>query len=217
MPRTSDATSSRPAWKRRSAARPGELREAALRLFAERSYAATTIDDIARAAGVTVGTVYRYFADKAALMAEVLATAPAPIELDRPGSLAESLERIWTRYRSSPDAEIVRILVADGANFPDLVERYRAQVLEPLAERLAARAEMARHPEPLLAARALLGQLIGAAILAGRPPHVAPLVPQLEPFALTAARLARSLDVDQDTGTRRTPPPSPSHPGPDAW
>ncbi|MEZ4586928.1 MAG: helix-turn-helix domain-containing protein [Gemmatimonadales bacterium] len=217
MPRTSDATSSRPAWKRRSAARPGELREAALRLFAERSYAATTIDDIARAAGVTVGTVYRYFADKAALMADVLATAPAPTELDLPGSLAESLERIWTRYRSSPDADIVRILVADGANFPDLVERYRAQVLEPLAGRLAARAEMAWHPEPLLAARALLGQLIGAAILAGRPPHVAPLVPQLEPFALTAARLARSVGVDLDTGRRRTPPPSPSHPGPDAW
>ncbi|MGE0552919.1 MAG: helix-turn-helix domain-containing protein, partial [Gemmatimonadales bacterium] len=116
MSRTSDATSSRPAWKRRSAARPGELREAALRLFAERSYAATTIDDIARAAGVTVGTVYRYFADKAALMADVLATAPAPTELGAPGSLAESLERVWTRYRSSPDADIVRILVADGAN-----------------------------------------------------------------------------------------------------
>jgi len=217
MPNRSGATSSRPAWKRRSAARPGELREAALHLFAERSYAATTIDDIARAAGVTVGTVYRYFADKAALMADVLETAPAPTDLDVQSPLAEALERLWTRYRSSPDADIVRILVADGANFPSLVERYRARVLEPLAERLAARAELAGHPEPLLAARALLGQLIGAAILAGRPPHVAPLVPQLEPFALTAARLARSVGADLDAGRRRPSRPSPSYPGPEAW
>lgn len=40
------------------------LRQAALELFAERGYAATTVDDVSAAAGVTQRTFFRHFRDK---------------------------------------------------------------------------------------------------------------------------------------------------------
>lgn len=47
------------------------IEAAAERLFAERGYGATSIADIAAAADVAVGTVYRFFPDKPALLAGV--------------------------------------------------------------------------------------------------------------------------------------------------
>src|ERR1700759_1494762 len=45
--------------------------DAALRTFAERGYYGTNIPDIAQAAGIGSGTVYRYFDNKEALVNEV--------------------------------------------------------------------------------------------------------------------------------------------------
>lgn len=42
--------------------------DAALQLFAERGYAGTAVPELAREAGVSVGTIYRYFKDKEALV-----------------------------------------------------------------------------------------------------------------------------------------------------
>lgn len=49
------------------------VREAALRCFAERGYGHTQITDITHAAGVAAGTFYVHYADKAALLDEMLA------------------------------------------------------------------------------------------------------------------------------------------------
>ncbi len=56
-----------PKFTRRAAERPAELLDAAMGQFYRQGYSVTKIDDIARAAGVTVGTVYRYFPSKEAL------------------------------------------------------------------------------------------------------------------------------------------------------
>ena len=48
----------------RSREKRTEILKAAARLFAERGYAGTTSDDIAAAAGVSVGTFYNYFRNK---------------------------------------------------------------------------------------------------------------------------------------------------------
>jgi AcrR family transcriptional regulator len=55
-------------WERRPDDRPSELLEAALRIFAERGYASTRLEDIAAAVGVTKGTIYHYFATKEELL-----------------------------------------------------------------------------------------------------------------------------------------------------
>ncbi|MBC7501400.1 MAG: helix-turn-helix transcriptional regulator, partial [Herminiimonas sp.] len=54
----------KPRWTRRKEARPQELLAAALDLFVERGYAATRLDDIAKHAGVSKGTLYLYFTNK---------------------------------------------------------------------------------------------------------------------------------------------------------
>ena len=51
-------------WERRPDERPKEILEAALRVFAERGYRTTRLEEIGEAAGVTKGTIYHYFANK---------------------------------------------------------------------------------------------------------------------------------------------------------
>jgi AcrR family transcriptional regulator len=58
----------------RPAERPDELATAALKLFCQRGYHATSIDDIARAAGVTKGAVYHHFSSKEELLVSALDT-----------------------------------------------------------------------------------------------------------------------------------------------
>jgi len=72
---------------------------AATRCFLERGYFATTIADIARAAGVAVQTVYSAVGGKADLLIEVVNQAVAGDERD-----VMFLEREWmTQLRAEPD------------------------------------------------------------------------------------------------------------------
>src|SRR5436190_8780431 len=54
-------------WRRRKAARPPEILEAALAVFAEKGFAAARMEDSAARAGVTKGTIYLYFENKEAV------------------------------------------------------------------------------------------------------------------------------------------------------
>src|SRR3954466_13737024 len=60
--------------QRRPAERPEEIAAAALRLFCERGYYPTTIDDVATAAGVTKGAVYHHFNSKEHLLETAMAS-----------------------------------------------------------------------------------------------------------------------------------------------
>src|SRR5207253_9041114 len=53
-----------PKWRRRKEARPVEIVDAALEVFAEKGFAAAKLDDIARRAGVSKATLYLYFDTK---------------------------------------------------------------------------------------------------------------------------------------------------------
>ena len=55
------------------------LLDAALELFAERGFAATTVRQIARAVGVTDAAIYAHFANKQALMDALMAEAGPPM------------------------------------------------------------------------------------------------------------------------------------------
>ena len=52
--------------------RRGQLFAVALELFAQRGYRATTMDDIAEAAGVTKPLLYQHFSSKRALYLELV-------------------------------------------------------------------------------------------------------------------------------------------------
>ena len=77
-----------PSQAERRSATIAAILTAARALFAERGFEATSIDDIALAAGVTKGAVYHHFASKEAIFVEVLdavhrdiANAPPPTDL----------------------------------------------------------------------------------------------------------------------------------------
>jgi AcrR family transcriptional regulator len=55
-------------WERRPDARPQELLDAALSVFAERGYRNTRLEEVAEEAGVTKGTIYHYFSTKEELL-----------------------------------------------------------------------------------------------------------------------------------------------------
>src|SRR3954466_4267347 len=62
----------KPRWERRKDARPQELLAAALDLFVERGFASTRLEDVAKRAGVSKGTLYLYFTNKEELFKAVV-------------------------------------------------------------------------------------------------------------------------------------------------
>ena len=69
---------SKPRWERRKEARPQELLAAAIDLFVERGFAATRLEDVARRAGVSKGTLYLYYTNKEELFKAVVRESILP-------------------------------------------------------------------------------------------------------------------------------------------
>mgnify|MGYP006186580341 CR=1 FL=1 len=63
--------------QRRKDARPAEIIAAAMRLWAERGFSATRLEDVAAGANIAKGTIYRYFPSKEALFEAALQDEPA--------------------------------------------------------------------------------------------------------------------------------------------
>ena len=72
-----------PKWRRRKEARPGEIVDAALEVFAEKGFAAAKLDDIARRAGISKATLYLYFETKEEIFRAVARAAVARSRDDR--------------------------------------------------------------------------------------------------------------------------------------
>lgn len=119
------------ARQRRKEARPGELLSAALEVFAERGFAATKLDDVARRAGVSKGTVYLYFESKEALFKAAVESAVLPaleageaLAADHSLSPADALRTFifwwWEKVGASDLGALPKLLVAEVGNFPEL-------------------------------------------------------------------------------------------------
>src|SRR6266508_678262 len=70
--RSPESAAAVPRWRRRAADRPQEILDAALTVFVSKGFAATKLDDVAAAAGISKGLLYRYFDNKAELFKEVI-------------------------------------------------------------------------------------------------------------------------------------------------
>ena len=91
-------TSHEPRWRRLPEERPRQILDAALEVFGERGLAGAKLDEIARRAGVSKGTIYLYFPNKEELFREMIRqTVVARIEAGEresanfPGSAVEQL------------------------------------------------------------------------------------------------------------------------------
>jgi AcrR family transcriptional regulator len=118
--------------------------EAAMDEFIARGYAATRLDDVARRAGVAKGTIYLHFKDKEALFQELIRTALVPLigRLTVPplagGSVRAALEGFAETFArevvSTRRGDIVRLIISEGARFPEIADfYYREVVLRGLA------------------------------------------------------------------------------------
>ncbi len=92
---------------------------AARRLFARQGVAASTMDDIARVAGVSRPTVFNYFPSKNLLLAALVHEMEARFlklieaQFDEPGTAAQRLAAVfgWTASRVEESAELSRVLI----------------------------------------------------------------------------------------------------------
>jgi AcrR family transcriptional regulator len=168
-------------WKRRKDARPAEILDSALTVFAERGFAATRMDDIAARAGVTKGTIYLYFRSKEAVFKslvqeslgaaiEVMRDNAARFEGPAPDLLRTILRGIGRFVCASDRAALPKIILAESGNFPHLVEFYRREVvdrglalLQSVIRRGIERGEF-RTVEPGHAARLCVAPLLMAAV-----------------------------------------------------
>jgi TetR/AcrR family transcriptional regulator len=130
------------ARQRRKSERPQELLGAALAQFVEKGLAATRMDDVARQAGVSKGTLYLYYASKEELFKAVIrhylgdVLAEGRELADRwEGTTAELLHRLahtwWTRVGSSHAAGIFKLFVSEVGNVPGLGQVYVDEVIVP--------------------------------------------------------------------------------------
>jgi AcrR family transcriptional regulator len=130
----------KPRWERRKDARPQELLAAALDLFVERGYASTRLEDVARRAGVSKGTLYLYFTNKEELFKAVVREniVPALGEAEDiistfEGHSAELLRCVmlgwWERLGATKVSGIVKLVMAEAGNFPDLAQFYQEEVI----------------------------------------------------------------------------------------
>lgn len=130
----------RPRWQRRPEARPEEILCAALEVFGELGFARTRLDDIARRAGISKGTLYLYFDNK-----ESLFRAMVTARLEATLAHAEEFIRIWKGNSSDlmrtfirdywvtmnqPEKlRLARVVLAELASFPELAKWYYQEVI----------------------------------------------------------------------------------------
>ncbi|HSZ49705.1 MAG TPA: TetR family transcriptional regulator [Streptosporangiaceae bacterium] len=143
----------------------------AQRLFRERGYAATSLEQIADAAEVTKGAIYGHFASKEDLMLSAIEAAPAPgataILSDQSRPLPERLAeygRAVAADNPGDAAELAVILEFYAAllRAPDALNRYSSR-LEGRLQKLAD----AGSDEPAAGAAPVQAWAIGQAMLVG--------------------------------------------------
>ena len=124
-----------PRFQRRKEDRPAEITQAALTAFAEKGYAGTRVDDVAKRAGVSKGLLYLYFKTKEDLFKAVIRSFLSP-RIDALISNIEETELSAEEFLRGPFLEfarglprspakiLIRLMIAEGPKHPDLIAWY---------------------------------------------------------------------------------------------
>jgi AcrR family transcriptional regulator len=162
---------SEPRWRRLPEERPQQILRAALEVFGEHGLAGARLEDIAKHAGVSKGTIYLYFPNKEALFREMVRSTiveaiAAGEALPVSGTVREQLltfmKNYWDFVRTPAFSVIYRVVVSELHHFPDLVEFYSAEVIargQKLISGIITRGVAAgefRAVDPLVAGRMLI-------------------------------------------------------------
>ncbi|MGI9237363.1 MAG: TetR/AcrR family transcriptional regulator [Woeseiaceae bacterium] len=129
-----------PRYQRRKEDRPREITEAAFEVFAEKGYARTRVEEVARRAGISKGLTYLYFKTKEELFKAVIKSVVIRrvdsllVEVEETQLSSEAFIRgplldFLKRVPGSPVAVVIRLLIAEGHRHPDLVDYYWENVV----------------------------------------------------------------------------------------
>jgi len=172
-----NATTKEPRWQRRAEDRPREICAAALDTFAEKGFAAARLDEIARRAGVSKGTLYLYFHNKEDLFRAVVRDTVAPnVEVVR-GMVegvdlpfAEIVRMLLPRFvaltRNVRVGAVAKMVIGESRNFPELAKVWHDEVVTKVLGMLGALIRRAqergqvRAGDPRLHAMSLMGAML---------------------------------------------------------
>ena len=166
-----------PKWRRRKEARPGDIVDAALQVFSEKGFAGARIEEIAKRAGVSKGTLYLYFETKEEMFRAVVREVVAPnVETVRAAFEAadmpfgELLRLFLARFAgivtTVPVGAVAKMVVGESRNFPEIAKVWHDDVilkavglLAGLIERAQAKGEV-REGDPRTHAFSIMGSML---------------------------------------------------------
>jgi AcrR family transcriptional regulator len=130
-----------PKWRRLPEERPQQILDAAIEVFGDHGLAEARLEDIAKRAGVSKGTIYLYFPNKEALFKEMirqtiidqLERTERDLVNDHGTSATDQVRlfmRWWWALMRRPDYQrIHRLVVGELQRFPELVEFFWDEVI----------------------------------------------------------------------------------------
>lgn len=167
----------KPKRQRRAEDRPREICAAALDVFAEKGFAAARLDEIAERAGVSKGTLYLYFKDKADLFRAVVRDTVAPnidvvrtmvegVDLPFADVIRMFLPRFAALTSQVRVGAVAKMVIGESRNFPELAKVWHDEVVSKalglvsgLVERAQAKGEV-RPGDPRLHTFTLMGPMV---------------------------------------------------------
>lgn len=147
-----------------------KILQAALQLFAKRGFDGTTTKDLAKSAGVAEGTLFRYFANKKAILIEVATAGWVEIltelltELSEMGSY-KAVSQVMRRrmFNMRKNSDLMRVCFIEAQYHPELKENIQAEVIDKMTDVAEAFFETAmskgiyRKMNPKIVAKVFLG------------------------------------------------------------
>ncbi|WP_017306817.1 TetR/AcrR family transcriptional regulator [Spirulina subsalsa] len=144
--------------------------QAALHLFAQQGYDGTTTRDLAAAAHVAEGTLFRHFTNKKAILVEVATQGWVDILTDLLTELSEmgsykAVAQVMRRrmLRMNENSDLMRVCFFEAQFHPDLRDRIQTEVIEKMTDVAEAFFETAmergiyRRMNPRVVAQVFLG------------------------------------------------------------
>ncbi len=111
--------------------RKSRVMEVATHLFVEHGFAATSLVDIARDAGVATRTLYQHFGDKEAIFREVIFARDAEAALQAPSvesgdtlysALLRTSHYAYTVTYRDQSVGLMRLMIAESKRFPEFMQ-----------------------------------------------------------------------------------------------
>ncbi len=154
-----------------------QILQAALTVFLQKGYLEATIQDIAQEAGISSAAIYLYFDSKEDLFLSLIENLSFQDVLEEINSVLEHKEEIELEdVRQAlikaaeafldthhPNAEVIRLFIAEGRRFPEIGISYCQRLVAPVEDLLERYIEnqirrgVFRNVEPKLAVHAFFG------------------------------------------------------------